>query len=202
MRKQISDEQRRYAQYYNALHYNGAIPIFDKIVKKFNDGFWMEFSLKPTKLSRTYKIVLIYINGYMPYSYVISPNLVKISHDRTVPHLYNQETQSLCLTHPSLCEWNKNKLIVDTYIPWIAHWLYYYEVWLLSDQWEGGGIHPGDEIDTELKKLAKKQESKKQKKVSKDKVQSPLKIANKIYSKRKELDEHLHKDSMEVAINE
>lgn len=28
-------------------------------------------------------------------------------------------------------------------IPWIATWFYYFEEWLVSDEWKGGGVHPG-----------------------------------------------------------
>lgn len=33
-------------------------------------------------------------------------------------------------------------LIADTYIPWAIEWLYYYEIWLVTGEWCGGGIHP------------------------------------------------------------
>lgn len=34
----------------------------------------------------------------------------------------------------------------DTYIPWAAEWLGYFEDWLFSNVWLGGGAH-GDVID-------------------------------------------------------
>lgn len=189
----MSQTQMRYAQYYGALHYNGAFPIFDKVVENFNNGFWMEFSIKPTELSRTYRVVLIYVNGYQPYSYVVSPNIINISGDRTVPHLYNQENQRLCLTFPVYDEWTTNKLIVNTYIPWIAHWLYYYEEWLLSDDWKGGGKHPGDEVDTEISKLIETKKSNKKKKNN----FSPVSVADTIYFRRKKVNEDASKESFD-----
>jgi hypothetical protein len=74
--KTPSDVQVRYAQYLRALQYIGPIYIKDKKVEKFSNGFFVEFSTKPTELSRTYRVLLIYIYGYQPYSYVLSPNLV------------------------------------------------------------------------------------------------------------------------------
>jgi hypothetical protein len=32
-----------------------------------------------------------------------------------------------------------------TFVPWTATWLYYFEKWLVSDDWKGGGEHPSDE---------------------------------------------------------
>ena len=29
--------------------------------------------------------------------------------------------------------------ITDTIIPWIQEWLYFYEIWLLTNEWYGGG---------------------------------------------------------------
>jgi hypothetical protein len=30
--------------------------------------------------------------------------------------------------------------IAATIVPWLSLWLYYYEVWLATGAWEGGGI--------------------------------------------------------------
>lgn len=32
----------------------------------------------------------------------------------------------------------------DTYIAWTAEWLGYFEDWLATGEWAGGGRHPGD----------------------------------------------------------
>jgi hypothetical protein len=28
-------------------------------------------------------------------------------------------------------------------VPWTALWLFYFEEWLVSNEWKGGGEHPG-----------------------------------------------------------
>ena len=33
--------------------------------------------------------------------------------------------------------------IDQTIVPWTALWLFYFEEWLFSDEWKGGGEHPG-----------------------------------------------------------
>ncbi|WP_179098563.1 hypothetical protein [Burkholderia pseudomallei] len=31
---------------------------------------------------------------------------------------------------------------IETYIPWTAEWLWYYEYWRSTGKWVGGGAHP------------------------------------------------------------
>ena len=47
-----------------------------------------------------------------------------------------------CFTFGEICEFIKRRK--NTIVPWIADWLYYYEVWLFTGEWEGGGIHFDD----------------------------------------------------------
>lgn len=47
-----------------------------------------------------------------------------------------------CLYYPKAKEWSESMLIADTIVPWLAEWLFHYEIWVLTGQWEGGGIHP------------------------------------------------------------
>lgn len=39
-------------------------------------------------------------------------------------------------------EFNVYKLLADTIIPWTVEWLYFYELWLATGEWLGGGEHP------------------------------------------------------------
>ncbi|MEQ8472557.1 MAG: hypothetical protein RIC35_15305 [Marinoscillum sp.] len=55
-------------------------------------------------------------------------------------HLYKDG--SLCLFFPKAKEFDSKKLIVDYIVPWIALWLFFYEIWLVTGYWKGGGIHP------------------------------------------------------------
>lgn len=176
--KKMSKAQKLHAQYINAKGYNGPIDIYDKVVQKFNNGFFIEFSMKPTQISRTYRITLIYIYGYQPFCYVISPNLIEIANrEEEIPHLYSQENAELCLTYPNYKEWTSDKVIVDTYLPWIALWLFYYEQWLLTNEWEGDGVHPGDDVISVFERqLTSLQINRKM--IANEK-------ANKIYKKRK-----------------
>lgn len=33
-------------------------------------------------------------------------------------------------------------LLAKTILPWTAEWLLHYEVWLVTGEWVGGGVHP------------------------------------------------------------
>lgn len=168
--------ENQFAQYYNALNYNGPVYIFDKVVKKKPSYLSIEFSIKPTEMNRTYRVLLVYVYGHQPYVYVIYPNIRALAENKEIPHLYSQEKQRLCLTYPDFHEWNTNKVIMDTYMPWVALWIWFYEEWLLSDEWKGGGMHPRVTPPDMLTKNSAKKKSKK-------KVSPSVNKADKIYSK-------------------
>jgi hypothetical protein len=54
--------------------------------------------------------------------------------------MYQQE--SLCLFNPEKREWNPEQRLGDTILPWACIWLYFYEIWLATGDWKGGGDHP------------------------------------------------------------
>lgn len=133
--------------------YNGNIPIFDKVWSMQNGCyFWFEFSVKPTPVSQIYRILFIKFKGYHPDVYLLYPMFPNEQNGiKPVPHRYNYETQELCLTFPNYKEW-KGSTLPDNYIPWTTLWLYYYEEWLYSGEWKGGGLEPSDPEVIEIKK--------------------------------------------------
>lgn len=81
--------------------------------------------------------------------------------DGPIPHIYvNQKNPSLpflCLFDPYNREWSTSDLIADTTVPWTARYLYFYEGWLLTGKWLGGGRHPSQEElvnDRQIKTIA------------------------------------------------
>ena len=99
-----------------------------------------EGCIKPIELSKQYKVKLIYILGKKPRITLVEPLLELNFEGKRAPHLYTEDL--LCVYHPIRNEWNSSKIIADTIIPWISLWLYYYEVWLATGIWKGGGEHP------------------------------------------------------------
>lgn len=199
-KKRMTDAEHLFGQFYAANHYNGAVDIKNVKSAMLKKGLWFEFSIKPTPLSREYRVVIIYLIGMQPYVYVVDPNIAVIADNKRLPHVYSQENQQLCLTYPSYNEWKRGMLIADTYIPWIAMWLYFYEEWLLSNDWKGGGRHPGDEkeyeSDTVNITLVKPSKPKKKRKSDIDFGKAQNK-ADKIYLNRKKV--FLSKEEGEVA---
>jgi hypothetical protein len=105
------------------------------------------FTAQPTPLSRIYDLRIVYRQGEKPLIYVISPDLPVISDGRKIPHLYEQKPTRLCLYYVKTREWASSMLMTSTIVPWAILWLFYFEEWLFSGEWKGGGIHPGENND-------------------------------------------------------
>jgi hypothetical protein len=97
---------------------------------------------QPTVLSREYTIRISYQLKKRPEILVRAPRLVELAGDRRIPHLYRQDPALLCLYRPSEGEWSPLMRIDQTIVPWTSLWLFYFEEWLDSDEWKGGGEHP------------------------------------------------------------
>jgi len=95
-------------------------------------------TLTPSGLTNTYVISVSYELGVSPRVSVISPELQSRAEGQRIPHTYKGDYP--CLYFPWNKEWTPNKLIALTIIPWASLWLYYYEVWLATGVWLGGGI--------------------------------------------------------------
>jgi len=105
------------------------------------------FSVCPSAFSRIYQCSLHIKSGrYFPYVVVRSPNLAELAGDRKIPHVYLYEGKGtkLCLWWPVAQEWNQKMKLGETYIPWTVEWLGYFEDWLATGDWAGGGRHPGE----------------------------------------------------------
>jgi hypothetical protein len=99
-------------------------------------------SIRPTLLSRAYSARIEYRPGKAPTVYIDEPDLLVLAGGRRLPHVYQQSPAQLCLYLPSSGEWGSWMRLDQTIIPWIALWLFYFEAWLLTEEWSGGGIHP------------------------------------------------------------
>ena len=99
------------------------------------------FDVRPGPLSRTYAVRLRYGIGSSPDMFVDRPGLRSLSGDRCPPHLYH-DPDRLCLYMPGIGEWDPTKRLDQTVVPWTYLWLEYFEDWLATDVWRGGGNHP------------------------------------------------------------
>lgn len=104
-----------------------------------------QFSLRANAFGRVYNCLLRLFPSYMPPEiFVVSPNLHLLAGGEKLPHIYPSEGPgiSLCLWWPKRREWNWRMKLSETYIPWTAEWLWYFEDWLFTKEWAGGGEHP------------------------------------------------------------
>lgn len=105
-------------------------------------GFTWTCTLQPTPLSREYEVRIEYRPRRPPKVYVDKPDLVALADGRRLPHVYEQSPTRLCLYLPGSGEWHDRLLVAQTFIPWANLWLFYFEDWLASGEWKGGGEHP------------------------------------------------------------
>lgn len=102
------------------------------------------YEVKPTALSRSYKLELSYARNSSPEVRVLEPNIVALSGEQGLPpHLYTFEHPvRLCLYLPSAGDWTRDIVLATSVIPWSVEWLFYYEMWQVTGEWHGGGAHP------------------------------------------------------------
>jgi hypothetical protein len=101
-----------------------------------------QFSVQPTAMSRTYGLKLEYDVWDVPRVCVCTPDLVELAGGRRLPHVYSERPTRLCLYLPRGGDWHRGLSLAATIVPWTYLWLYYFEDWLISGEWRGGGMHP------------------------------------------------------------
>lgn len=113
-----------------------------------------DFSVTPTLFSREYRCRLeLERGGFSPQAFVLSPDLKQLAQGERPPHTYpndHSERTRLCLFLPGSGEWTTRSWLADTMLPWTISWLRFYEIWLATGVWEGGGEHPRVDKDTPL----------------------------------------------------
>lgn len=93
-----------------------------------------------------YRIEIRYEIGDFPEVRILSPELIRKPEytDGPLPHVYGPLSDpTLCLFDPAANEWDGTMLISRTTIPWSIDWTVFYEFWLMTGVWSGGGRHPG-----------------------------------------------------------
>lgn len=113
---------------------------------RFFGGHELRFNyiMKPSIFGRQYHCMLRFRLRAYPDAYVIGPDLKHLAGGRALPHTYSSDLTAtkLCLWLPGSGEFTPRMRMIETFIPWTAHWLDYYEDWLFCSEWRGGGVHP------------------------------------------------------------
>lgn len=104
-------------------------------------GLVWDYSARPSPLSREYSMRITFEREKAPRVFVLDPDLSALAGGRPLPHVYRDPLR-LCLTLPGTREWTGTMRIDQTFVPWATLWLYYFEDWLITDEWKGGGEHP------------------------------------------------------------
>lgn len=94
--------------------------------------------LQPNPLCDTYTIQISWDGrSRRPVVRILHPRLTP-PEGKHLPHVFADDQP--CLHFPD--EWDPEMLIADTIIPWTSEWLYFYELWLVTGDWQGGGHEP------------------------------------------------------------
>jgi hypothetical protein len=93
---------------------------------------------RPSAISDEYTVELLYKIPGNPKVHVLLPKLRLASGCDRLPHVF--KGNELCLYLEG--QWRPDMRISHYIIPWISAWLRFYEVWLATGFWEGGGTHP------------------------------------------------------------
>lgn len=106
-------------------------------------GLVWEYKERPTPLSREYTVRIEYKRGGIPQVFIKDPDIIALAGDRAddIPHTY-KDPLCLCLYLPGSGEWDGKMRIDQTLVRWASVWLFYFEEWLASNDWKGGGVHP------------------------------------------------------------
>lgn len=103
-------------------------------------GFEWVNDFAPTPLSDTYILKIEYQTGYYPKVYVVSPKPLCLADGAVrLPHTYDTKRQRLCLFMPDFREWTSAMSMADTIVHWAVIWLFFYESWVVTGKWMGGG---------------------------------------------------------------
>jgi hypothetical protein len=94
--------------------------------------------LQPSLTSDKYTIGLEYRVPSRPRVQVLRPHLRLAPGCTKLPHVF--EGDDLCL-HLST-DWRPDLRISEFILPWISFWLFFYEAWLMTGEWLGGGHEP------------------------------------------------------------
>lgn len=96
-----------------------------------SDKLICEGKITPDEDCETYEVQIQYSPQAEPVVRILSPELVKS------PKIHLYRDGSLCLYFPEDDPWKPTDLIYKKLIPWAAEWLLYYEIFLLTGEWQG-----------------------------------------------------------------
>ncbi len=106
-----------------------AFPQFAPTLTRGGGTTW-HGTLHPTAESPLYHVTITHPFDRIPAVMVVKPDIRP-----GAPHRYRDG--SLCLYWPEEWRWTCRASLADTLVPWTVLWLYYYEIWLVTEEWLG-----------------------------------------------------------------
>ena len=94
--------------------------------------------VRPTPMNDVYEARIEYATGAVPVTFIDSPALQRRDPEERIPHTYQGDRP--CLFRR---DFKPDSKIATTVVPWLMYWLFFYESWFVTGEWQGGGEHPG-----------------------------------------------------------
>ena len=93
--------------------------------------------IAPFGCSKTYLVSITFSLQRRVKVWIVRPALESLP-GKKIPHRFSDG--SLCLNVPE--EWSSSMPVAEVLVPWISDWIYFYEIWLATGEWIGGGHEP------------------------------------------------------------
>jgi hypothetical protein len=78
-----------------------------------------------------------------PRAQVLAPDILAECGGSRPPHVYGVSPHpDLCLYDPAEAEWRADMFLAESFVPWAAQWLAFYEIWRVTGRWTGPERHP------------------------------------------------------------
>lgn len=104
-------------------------------------------TLQPLPNGTVYKVCIEFKGNTWPKAWVVTPLLTRREPSVRIPHTYDDVTVPggcyPCLWLPIAHELALEEAVHEKIVPWLAEWLFHYEMWRVTGKWLGGGEHPG-----------------------------------------------------------
>ncbi len=94
-------------------------------------------TVRPTPCNASYHVRIEYRTRKRPRIWVDEPILRRRTQDETIPHTFADDEPCLFFD-----DFSSDMRIACTVMPWLCLWLVFYECWLVTGEWQGGGMHP------------------------------------------------------------
>jgi hypothetical protein len=137
--KRAFTKQRRFTLDEQIYRMCSAWPSFRLVQKRRQVEAILIGTIQPTPLSTNYSVSVRIRPAWPPDVRVLEPELEPREGMTSLPHMYSDG----CLCLHLHGDWHPGMFVAESTLPWASLWLYFYEVWLATGLWLGGGTHPG-----------------------------------------------------------